>query len=1557
MMLRYILSIILLFLSLSAFAQITGTKPNDFTEETDPNNSNFEFYSQLNDSTRRASFNNVRKNMVLDVMRTAIGANPDTTGNTSYLMTFVRNVNDSIWVIDADGDAFLLFDPSVGSVTTTFSDDTLSVGDDDIFLGAYTQQVDMFSLSNDTIKLSLTGVDSVYSIDLSAYDNAISLAASNGIGEVGDSSIYLVTDTLTSDVIWTAKDMGNGMISLKPYAGTNDLAMSVDSTQVTIGSMSNKITFTDFAATIEANGTGDWVFRDNRSTREGLKYHADYSSDYVDRSIPDWAAVQALVSDSIGTVSGVGEVNDGANLGDGSGVYASKSDTTLQFKSLIEGTGVTITATDTTIVIDAATGSGILEVIGTNGVGVTSDSIVALTTDMLTADVTLTTQGSGSGQFKMTTSNTSNNLQWLSNAALISIGSNRSYFNFIDTAAIWNIQANGEAYINDLRTTKTGLEYLGDYSADYSDRTLPDWASVQALISDSLSTFSGGGDLSQSDSLTVFVTPNQLSDSIEFVQRQFITTAFLQANADSISWKTGEVIRVNGFSGSEGTALYEIAATIDLVNEFHVRDTTFFDLGGGKYAILSKQHNDYIYPEMVGALGDGVADDTRALRILHFYADNIKYGFQKTYKLDGWIAVKPRQVVLGNGCRIEHYKNYQQPAYDCVLADNAYIENIHIQGMDTLINPAIELPGFTGYPLYRPELGNIWNQSGILAQDVDSLVLKDLTVHNYRQGITVNSQVYSGPEVKIWERDTDSDWQDGANWAGAANDNRIYIRDCDLGENLFGILGGGNKLIDVDGLIGDVQPPDTMPVTNFAPPHLVYITSGGNAPSGYCETFIGKNIVGLPSRNTQDVSILKLASVETAIVENLIVDSIATALEFYGSNLYCDGIKATRLYGRALRLGGGDGNLPSSAEATTRVIRNVHAEHTALTVSLDLFGTDGNGYEVYDYVAKYSISDSLGTPTASTNGQEAFLIRSDSNYLQDLFIDHAQSPLPMSQAVDFEGGNYNIVKNVRCNNCKNIVQEFNGTGNYIEYNPAESRLKNLVNYDSNEAIDWDLSSVYIRAIGGVEIPTNVNTFRWFNFARGQTVQLTDGKPAFASDGPDGPDYPVYFRFIGDGINSPVNGFIGDTEIVEYPPFLPATGDTVTFEYYYEAGKFYLAERADRTYADNPAGSSDNVQSALDDLHDDIQAIPTVSPIVTASTGRATVDSILNISPSADIGFSPQNGDIFYADFTNPNFTEKGFYGYEEGTWKKFMFDTTAYVAITDSMTLDYYPNSVGAYSVRKLRFGYSGDCIRVRRSSDNAEQNIGFDGNGDLDTTALKTFVGANDGFVVTWFDQSGAGNNLGQSDNSEQPKIVSSGTVIRENGLPAIESDGTDDWMFTPIAVSDTLDSFVGTVHVVAQVTNPDSSTSQTVTSILPGWDGTYVSRGYIGLAFENSAIASRLNGGNTVFDAGDEEVQSIFSMAHLAPDSAFVGRLDGADIGISSTGANNVLDIKEDSGFTLFFFSGSNYDQSTVFAPPLDADDYAQGKVQEVIWYFNNNWSERAGIQTDMNTYFSVY
>ena len=59
--------------------------------------------------------------------------------------------------------------------------------------------------------------------------------------------------------------------------------------------------------------------------------------------------------------------------------------------------------------------------------------------------------------------------------------------------------------------------------------------------------------------------------------------------------------------------------------------------------------------------------------------------------------------------------------------------------------------------------------------------------------------------------------------------------------------------------------------------------------------------------------------------------------------------------------------------------------------------------------------------------------------------------------------------------------------------------------------------------------------------------------------------------------------------------------------------------------------------------------------------------------------------------------------------------------------LDTYSGAAAAYSLRLLDSTYTGSAIRVRRSSDNTEQDIGFNVFGELDTVSLLAFAGTGD--------------------------------------------------------------------------------------------------------------------------------------------------------------------------------------------------------------------------------------
>jgi Alpha-L-arabinofuranosidase B, catalytic len=110
--------------------------------------------------------------------------------------------------------------------------------------------------------------------------------------------------------------------------------------------------------------------------------------------------------------------------------------------------------------------------------------------------------------------------------------------------------------------------------------------------------------------------------------------------------------------------------------------------------------------------------------------------------------------------------------------------------------------------------------------------------------------------------------------------------------------------------------------------------------------------------------------------------------------------------------------------------------------------------------------------------------------------------------------------------------------------------------------------------------------------------------------------------------------------------------------------------------------------------------------------------------------------------------------------------------------LDSLPASAAAYSVRRLRSAYTGPLLRVRRSSDNTEQDIGPTLGGNLNTTTLTSFCGTNSCFIRTWYDQSGNARDATQTTNTNQPRIVNAGAVETQSARPIPLYDGVDDWV-----------------------------------------------------------------------------------------------------------------------------------------------------------------------------------
>lgn len=149
---------------------------------------------------------------------------------------------------------------------------------------------------------------------------------------------------------------------------------------------------------------------------------------------------------------------------------------------------------------------------------------------------------------------------------------------------------------------------------------------------------------------------------------------------------------------------------------------------------------------------------------------------------------------------------------------------------------------------------------------------------------------------------------------------------------------------------------------------------------------------------------------------------------------------------------------------------------------------------------------------------------------------------------------------------------------------------------------------------------------------------------------------------------------------------------------------------------------------------------------------------------------------------------------------------------------DYASGLAAAFSTRRLLASYAASLLRIRESGGNTEADIGFDSNGNLDTTALLAHVGSNSGYVTKVYDQSGSGDDLVQATAAKQPRIVNAGTVVTLNGRPAIEvvsnnSQGMATAAFT--AQTGATWSIVGTFYVPS-----DTSTRLFTAPVVGGQD-----------------------------------------------------------------------------------------------------------------------------------------
>lgn len=251
-----------------------------------------------------------------------------------------------------------------------------------------------------------------------------------------------------------------------------------------------------------------------------------------------------------------------------------------------------------------------------------------------------------------------------------------------------------------------------------------------------------------------------------------------------------------------------------------------------------------------------------------------------------------------------------------------------------------------------------------------------------------------------------------------------------------------------------------------------------------------------------------------------------------------------------------------------------------------------------------------------------------------------------------------------------------------------------------------------------------------------------------------------------------------------------------------------------------------------------------------------------------------------------------------------------------------YDSAVAAYSLRKLTQKYNGVPIRVRRDSDNLEQDIGFN-SGELDIAQLASFCGASNGFVATWYDQSGNGHNLNQNTLNDQPKIYDlANGLITENSLPAIDFNGSSDFLESSSPVITTDD----TIFLVAAFTG---NIFDSVNDLPP--NPTISGHTIIG----NSGSFRTYLSGETIYDTYNANQNLHYILKSSVNSKASINNNPETSIGARTSTLNGIRLGKARASY------GSS----------------ASGTIQEIIVFDSDQSANKAVLQGNINSYYGVF
>jgi len=259
--------------------------------------------------------------------------------------------------------------------------------------------------------------------------------------------------------------------------------------------------------------------------------------------------------------------------------------------------------------------------------------------------------------------------------------------------------------------------------------------------------------------------------------------------------------------------------------------------------------------------------------------------------------------------------------------------------------------------------------------------------------------------------------------------------------------------------------------------------------------------------------------------------------------------------------------------------------------------------------------------------------------------------------------------------------------------------------------------------------------------------------------------------------------------------------------------------------------------------------------------------------------------------------------------------------------LDQYTGAAAGYSLRRLSVNTT-NVVRVRRSSDNAESDFTAD---EITDGTLLAWVGntaSDNGFVTTWYDQSGNSNDATQGTAANQPKIVDAGVLVEENGRPAVEFDGTDDSL---LGASTITNEYVSIFTIFNTTKNFGTQyvagvSNETTGKRRASWINTtnYYSSGFNANFLISSISTNTQYLGVNLFDNANDEINGAINGSLSTASSFTITPLSSPVIGIGNGGT-----------FT----------------------EYTKGTIQEIIIFDSDQSSNRTNIETNINDHYNIY